>query len=154
MVLCLKSLSLCTPYNILLNVLRNVTSTNPFLWTALCSFGDCDTESQKSMYEPKSSLARQKPPGQRGNLWGDWVSEDHRFHLGSFWLAQFMETAGAPGRFYWVSQEFWAVKQHYLTIPQRGTVNPWTERKTRSTRWSSWLTCWKPIRWVSVCERF
>lgn len=106
------------------------------------------------MYEPKSSLTCQKLPWQRGIYEViRWV-RDHRFYLGSFWLARFMETAGAPDRFSWESQEFWAVKQHYLTIPQRGTVNPWTERKTRGTRWSPWLTYWKGIRWVSVCESF
>lgn len=98
-----------------------------------------------------SKITCQKLPWQRGIYEViRWV-RDHRFYLGSFWLARFMETAGAPDRFSWESQEFWAVKQHYLTIPQRGTVNPWTETKTRGTRWSLWLTYWKGIRWVSVC---
>lgn len=101
-----------------------------------------------------TKITCQKLPWQRGIYEViRWV-RDHRFYLGSFWLARFMETAGAPDRFSWESQEFWAVKQHYLTIPQRGTVNPWTETKTRGTRWSLWLTYWKGIRWVSVCESF
>lgn len=41
-----------------------------------------------------------------------------------------------------------------LTVPRRGTVNPWTERDTRNTRWISWPTYGKLIRCVSVCDSF
>lgn len=47
-------------------------------------------------------------------------------------------------------QNFWTESHYYLTVPQRGTVNPWKDRDTRNTRWCSWLTWWKWIMCVSV----
>lgn len=91
-----------------------------------------------------------------------WAERRIRVSPGFTWSAGFMETAGAPGCFFfniWYMAVFLGItwfqeSSEALTVPQGEAVNPWTERDTRNTRWISWRIYGKMIRCVSVCDSF